>query len=34
MDRERGQYGVKEQALARLYADALALPKSDSERLK
>ena len=34
MDRERGNYGVKESTLAKYYAEILLLPPVEAERLK
>eukprot|EP01022_Parablepharisma_sp_SALTPOND_P011968 TRINITY_DN15277_c0_g1_i1.p1 TRINITY_DN15277_c0_g1~~TRINITY_DN15277_c0_g1_i1.p1 ORF type:complete len:732 (-),score=68.46 TRINITY_DN15277_c0_g1_i1:510-2705(-) len=34
LDRERGNYGVKEVALAKMYSEIMMLPKQEGERLK
>ena len=34
LDRERGYYGLKEATLSKVYADALALPAKERDRLK
>jgi len=34
LDRERGNYGLKESNIGKFYADILLLPKSEAERLK
>ncbi len=34
IDRERGNYGIKEAGLAKMFSDALLLPPYESERLK
>ena len=34
LDRERGNYGLKEQGLAKLYAEVMLLPQMDADRLK
>jgi DNA ligase 4 len=34
LDRERGNYGLKESTLAKYYAEILLLPQNEAERLK
>ena len=34
LDRERGNYNLKETSLARMYSDILMLPKKEADRLK
>ena len=34
LDRQRGNYGLKESNIAKVYADVLLLPPSEAERLK